>query len=77
MNNEEVCPILVPNCATGWGFDFLRFHRPLLAKSHPSMRLPLRRSVSDKLIRPLDEVLHIRQIGVSTIVLTPSKLAIQ
>src|ERR1700757_1114938 len=42
-----------------------------------AVSLGLRWRVPDRLIRPLNEVLHIWQIGVTTIMLPPGKLAVQ
>lgn len=35
------------------------------------------RSMADELIRPLNEVLHVREIGVSSVVLAPGEFAVE
>src|SRR5665213_2959363 len=41
----------------------------------PASAFLLRRSVTDELVGPLDEILHVRRIGVSAVMLTPRQLS--
>src|SRR6185503_5835373 len=41
------------------------------------MDIVVHRRPSKKLVRPFDEVFHVRRIGVATVVLTPSELAVE
>src|SRR6478735_860962 len=50
--------------------------RGLLSNDCPAVHL-LRRRMADKLVGPLDEVLHVWCVGMSTIVLAPGKLALE